>query len=143
MALQPETFNISGSFHSHALHESGDAPENIIEQDSPYHIHVHMQLHGGGTPVLANDRVVLEARLESMGGGFEGTVGSSTVTLPDPMPSNYDLQIAIPCGSPQSDGLQDGVYKMVVLATVQTAGGNPLGIVGFDEGPMIQVYTKP
>lgn len=143
MALQPETFNISGFFHAHALHESGDAPENIIERNSNYHIHVHMHLHGGGTPVLAGHKVVLNATLESMGAGFEGTVGTTTVTLPDPMPPHYDLQVAIPCGTPDSDGVDDGVYKMTVLANVQTAGGNPLGIVGFDEGPYINVYTGP
>ncbi|GEM_PF-6368487 len=143
MALQPETFNISGSFRARALHETGDAPENIIERDSAYHIHVQMHLHGGGTPVLAGHQVALRATLESQGSGFEGTVGTTTVTLPDPMPPHYNLNVAIPCGTPASDGVGDGVYKMTVLANVQTAGGNPLGIVGFDEGPFINVFTGP
>lgn len=139
MPLQPKTFDIDGTFWMNAIHEAGTAPENIIKTTDPYHIHVHLNLEGN-VGVLANDQVTFEARLESMGGGFEGTVGQATITIPDPVSSPYHIHVTIPCGSPDSDGVGVGVYKLMVLATVNTAGGNPLGIVGFGEGPFVQVY---
>jgi hypothetical protein len=139
MPLQPNTFSIDGTFWMNAIHEAGDSPENIIKTTDPYHIHVHLELTGD-LMTLANDKVRFEAKLESMGSGFEGNVGETTVTFPDPITSPHHIHVTIPCGSPDSDGVGEGVYKLMVLATTSTAGGSPLGIVGYGEGPFVQVY---
>jgi hypothetical protein len=142
MPFQPSTFTINGSMHITALHESGTLPENIIKVSDAFHIHVDLNLNGN-ISVLGGDKIVLEAMMESMGIGFEGTVGTATLTFPNPLTSPFNTNIIINCGTPAADGITPGVYKLMVLATVQTAGGTPVGIVGFDEGPFVQVYDGP
>ena len=139
MPAQQNTFPVNVSFDYIGITETGQPPYNIIEVNDAFNLYVHWELTGN-TAVLANDTVTFQVVLESIGRGFEGSVGQTRITFPDPMSSPYHRHFAISCNTPASHGMRPGVYKVMVLATVETAGGNPLGIVGFGEAPYVQVY---
>ena len=149
MPLQPNTFAINGDFKldiASGAHPGeavanipNDAANNVIRENQPYHVHVQLDL-SGPLAVLHGHEITYDVRLESMGSGFEGSVATKEVTYgPMPAPS-YSFDEWLECGTPDSDGVGVGVYKLMVIATIKNAGGVPLGIVGFGEGPFIQVY---
>ena len=116
-----------------------NAPYNIIDKDNSYHVHVQLDL-AGNLVALQGHNVTYTVLLESMGPGFEGKVGEKVNTFGPMVTPSFTDDVWISCGTPTSDGVGEGVYKLVVVATMETQTGVPLGIVGFDEGTFIQVY---
>ncbi len=140
--LQPNTLTINGDFKVTAMHEiPNNAPHNIVEKDTPFHVHVEIDLNGQ-LAVLSGDNITYDVMFESIGTGFEGKIASKTDTFPI-LGTSYQKSVWVPCGKPVDLGLDEGVYKMVVVATVRSTLGNIVGIAGFSEGPLVQVYEDP
>ncbi len=78
---------------------------------------------------------------ESLGGGGEGKLGTATVPALPPM-NNYAARVNVPAGklqehTPATD--QGGIYKLGGAVCLDSSLGGPFDIIGFSEGPIIQV----
>lgn len=79
--------------------------------------------------------------LESMGGGFEGQIASTTVALATVAPAfnrAYTTTLNIAGGVVPTDG----IYKLVV-AILHRNLGVPTRMAGFEEGPFVEFYSAP
>jgi hypothetical protein len=106
---------------------------------------VSFNLAGLIAPFVANslEGYTVTVRVESLGGGFEGDIGTFAGNLaagqlsygpgqPAPIP-----QVSITAGGGAGQ-LDIGVYKLVAVVTFS----NPaLPLVGYSEGPIVQIVA--
>jgi hypothetical protein len=141
MPFQPQTLALTGAVRSSVVHDNADpAPDNIIRRTLGWHIHVGLDVAGALIPLLAGHHWHVDAMLESMGPGYEGKVGSVVLPIATPSTTGSFAGTITPPLPTTVPGLVAGVYKLVIVVTLHDATGTPLGLVGFDEVPMIQFY---
>ena len=113
-------------------------PSTILQTEDPWRVHVDWSITNGAAPFLGGDWEV-RVYAESIGGGFEGLLGSVTVPLnsapPMPLPRQYHVFVNVAGGL-----LAAGAYRLVTLINYSNLGV-PLEMAAFEEGPIIQVYA--
>ncbi|NDJ77615.1 MAG: hypothetical protein GYB65_15295 [Chloroflexi bacterium] len=137
---------LTGDIDISVLDPSGLVPEtNIIQIPDAWAVRVRWHIEGGIVSLIAGNATWhVRVFLESIGPGLEQEVGAVNVTVGSvPLgpggQRNYDETINIPGNLP---GLQPGLYKMVVVATIENAG-MPGMIAAFAEGPYLHFYQFP
>ncbi len=129
----PNPLTLSGNITVNAIHElAGSAPSTIIKAGTPFHFHVSWTLGGSGVPFLGGVWKV-KVNHESMGPGPEG---ESLPAVAVPVVGGQTSYSAITT----SISLPAGTYKLVTVITYENPAGTPREIVGFEDGPLIQVF---
>ncbi len=132
--------SLSGSLDLLQVFDSGPNPNTVIRRSEPWSVRLDWSISGGIAPALGGDWEV-KALLESMGGGFEGQIASTTVALATVAPAfnrAYTTTLNIAGGVVPTDG----VYKLVV-AILHRNLGVPTRMAGFEEGPFVEFYSAP
>lgn len=112
-------------------------PTHIIQEDDAWRIRVDWSLSGFLAPFLGGVDYEVSAYADSLAGGYEGQIGTTQNVAGGPL--NLQAVINVPAGN-MVGGLPAGAYKLTTLITCN-AGGVPLEMAGFLEGPVIQVYA--
>ncbi|HRF48615.1 MAG TPA: hypothetical protein PLC98_13395 [Anaerolineales bacterium] len=132
--------SLSGSLDLLQVFDSGPNPNTVIRRSEPWSVRLDWSISGGIAPALGGDWEV-KVLLESMGGGFEGQIASTTVALATVAPAfnrAYTTTLNIAGGVVPTDG----VYKLVV-AILHRNLGVPTRMAGFEEGPFVEFYSAP
>jgi len=132
--------SLSGSLDLLQVFDSGPNPNTVIRRSEPWSVRLDWSIAGGIAPALGGDWEV-KVLLESMGGGFEGQIASTTVALASVAPAfnrAYTTTLNIAGGVVPTDG----VYKLVV-AILHRNLGVPTRMAGFEEGPFVEFYSAP
>lgn len=113
-------------------------PSTIIQAEDAWRVHVDWSITAAAAPFVSGDWKV-SVYAESIGGGFEGLLGSVVVPLnaapPLPLPRNYHAFVNV-----ADNTLAAGAYRLVTLINYSHLG-IPLEMAAFEEGPIIQVYA--
>lgn len=113
-------------------------PSTIIQAEDAWRVHVDWSITNIAAPFLGGDWQV-RVYAESIGGGFEGLLGTVSVplntALPLPLPRQYHAFVNVAGGF-----LAAGAYRLVTLINYSNLGV-PLEMAAFEEGPIIQVYA--
>jgi hypothetical protein len=132
---------LSGSISTKVVdfHDPG-TPQTIIETDDDWRIDVQWNLSGPLAPFICGEFYV-QAYLEDIAATqFEGPIGAKQVVDVSSAPATtnrqYQRHILIKAGA-----VPTGVYKLTTVLTYSNLGV-PLEMAGFDEGPMLQLYSK-
>lgn len=116
---------------------SGIGPTHILQENDAWSIRVNWDLGGFMAPFLGGVNYEVSAYADSLAGGYEGQIGTTQNVAGGPL--NLQAVINVPAGN-MVGGLPAGAYKLTTLITCN-AGGVPLEMAGFLEGPVIQVYA--
>ena len=145
MPFQPQTVTLAGTISPVVIVESAgqQAPTNIIDRTKPYIVRVTVSLTGSLVPFLAGQHFITVARVESIGGGFEGNIGSPISTVITPVGSSWTATIDIVCPPAGPAGIDEGVYELVVLLRTFNVAGTPLGLTGYQSLEYIEFYNAP
>ena len=139
MSFQTEpNMNLSGAITGLQVFDSGPTPSAVIRRSEAWSVQVNWAISGGGLPFIGGQWTV-RVLLESIGIGFEGTVGSTTVPVSNPN-GLYTATISMPPPATAQPGA--GVYKLVVLI-LHTNNGVQTRMAGFQEGILLQFYDAP
>jgi hypothetical protein len=127
---------LSGNVTPPVITSAGPDPTVILSVNTAWNIQVSWSVTGFLAATLGGEWR-LQAFLESMGIGFEGSVaGPVTVPLamaPPAATRNYAQNLAVP-GNP---AIGQGAYKLV-LTILHVNGGVPTQMAAFVEGPLLQ-----
>lgn len=124
-----------------------DDPNTVLEIDRAWYVQPHWYVDGTAAYYLGG-MWNIAVNVESMGGGFEGTLVRMSIptTALGPGPITHRLEyrprIRIPSRLEDPDHAipRDGEYKLVVSLTYTTPHNQHGRIAGFIEGPMLQFY---
>jgi hypothetical protein len=148
--IQPQSVALVGNIQPLVVVEPGQPPATIIDRGAPFTISVNVSLNGSLVPFLAGAHFVTQARIESLGGGFEGNIGPAVSTTVNPVGLSWSAVINIPCvpvGSFQPPGspayIQEGVYDLAVLLRLYNSANVPLGVTGYATVEFIEFYNSP
>jgi hypothetical protein len=148
--IQPQSVALTGTIQPLVIIEPGQPPATIIDRGAPFTIQVQVSLNGSLVPHLAGDHFVTQARIESLGGGYEGNIGPNVITIVNPVGLTWNAVISIHCppaGSFQPPGspgyIQEGVYDLAVLMRLYNSANVPLGITGYATIEFIEFYNSP
>lgn len=130
--------SLTGNMLVNIIIDPDTAPANIIKETDSFIVDVACQITGVGLLSLGGD-FRFEVFAESFGPQPEVSLGSQSVNVSagigTPMNKMFTTQLNVGAGT-----LQPGVYRLVTVLTHSNLG-QPTNIVGFEEGPTIQVYT--
>ena len=143
MSFQTEpNMNLNGVINSLQVFDSGPAPSAVIRRSEAWSVQVNWAISGGGLPFIGGQWTV-RVLLESIGGGFEGTVGGASLLVNNPA-GTYTATIAMPAAASAPPGTQPnaGVYKLAVLI-LHSNNGVQTRMAGFQEGILLQFYDAP
>lgn len=128
---------LTGAVTALQVFDSGPSPNTVIRRGESWSVKVDWNISGGIAPAIGGEWRV-NVLLESMGGGFEGTVATTLIPVsaaPVAPIRNYSATLNIPAGTPPNPG----VYKLVVAILHQNLGV-PTRMAGFEEAPLVQFY---
>jgi hypothetical protein len=116
----------------------------VVDPTSPFTIETSWEVNGFIAPLWlkalgGNWNVKVYA--ESLGGGFEGLLAEDNSVAADPTTLQYAASLVVPANTlPEANpGSQEsGIYKLTVAVFLDSTFG-PFDMIGFSEGPMIQV----
>lgn len=141
------TFDVSSDITIHELpapNVLGD-PASIIPTSSGFRAEVNFDLAGLFALYIAGTGApyTVTLRAESLGGGFEGDLGSKSGFLV-PGQTSYghghpnQVAVDVPAGS-----LSPGVYRLAAVVTFTTDATHPVHppMYGFADGPVIEIYN--
>jgi len=149
MPIQPQTVGLTGVITPIVLVDPAAPPVNIIDRKDPFIVRVTISLSGPLVPFLAGQHFVTVARIESIGGGFEGQIGPAVNTTVVPVGLTWAAVIDIHCPAaashpPGSPGyIQEGVYELAVLTRLFNVANVPLGLTGYQSLEYIEFYNSP
>jgi hypothetical protein len=103
-------------------------------------VRLEWEVHGPLVPLLSGNWKI-QVSLESLAGGFEGVVGNLAVPVESGLllagpERTYQADISIAAGT-----APPGVYKLATAITHQVREGESTGIVGFQEGAILQFFS--
>jgi len=131
-----------GTITATVLDPSGNPPSTIIKTTDAWAIQVDWSAGGPVAGVMGGTWHV-KVFVESIGGGFEGPVGSADVAVgsvpPAPLPRNYTTSVLVPAGTVPAGPLKVRAYKVVSLLTYDNLGVT-WELAAYHEGPIIQIY---
>ncbi|VVB63920.1 Uncharacterised protein [uncultured archaeon] len=143
--FQPNNLAISGSITSVTITEPGAAPSNIIEKNQIWGINVTVNLNGSGVPLLGGHIFEITANLESIGQGYEGTVGRVDYLVPQGLGYVHNFFVHIKCPPAQTlPGYVDGLYEAAIILALKSDAvlRIPLGLVGYQENLYVEFFSK-
>jgi len=117
-------------------------PNHVLPRDKEWSVRVKWQVSGLCAPGLGGEWQI-RVNLESMGGGFEGTIKRDTLavnSVPPALNLNYDKTIKLPRPDSISRFIA-GTYKLVVIITHTNTGGGvtkQTRMAGFYEGHLLE-----
>ncbi|HSJ85772.1 MAG TPA: hypothetical protein VK909_01090 [Anaerolineales bacterium] len=118
------TTDLEGAITSVQVYDVDMDPNHVLPRNREWYVAVQWQVKGLCAPGLGGDWHI-RVNLESMGGGFEGTVKEQIVSVNSIAPAltlNYAETIALP--SPNTiGGFNAGAYKLIVIITHTNTGG--------------------
>lgn len=130
--------SLNGHMHANLVVDPDTPPANIVKATDPFQVRVECHLFGTALISLGGD-FRFEVYAESFGPGPEVTLGNASVNVAGgaggATNKTYTTNIPVAAGT-----LPAGVYKLVTVLTHSNLG-QPTNIVGFEEGPTIQIYT--
>lgn len=113
-------------------------PFTIIPRNTSFQVSTRFVFGGGFATWLVSLGLTWFANfyVESMGPGFEGSLGNTSGTL-----VSGQLNYGLPETAVTVAGIANpGTYKLTCAITIGTGGGGPPSpIAGFVEGPIIQI----
>jgi hypothetical protein len=116
--------DLEGKISDVDVYDEDMDPNHVLPRKKEWKVRVKWQIKGLCAPGIGGDWHV-RVNLESMGGGFEGTVKQQTVPVGSVAPAltrNYDETITLP--RPDSiSGFSAGAYKLIVIITHTNTGG--------------------
>ncbi|MGH9844654.1 MAG: P-loop ATPase, Sll1717 family [Blastocatellia bacterium] len=139
--IQSTFQQIDGSLNCFALVDpSNPVPVATLPVNTAWIVRMEWEVHGPLVSLLTGNWNI-NVYLESLGGGFEGSVGSVIVPVESGLlfsgpQRTYQIDIPVPSGTPPA-----GVYKLVTTITHQVREGEPSGIAGFQEGAILQFFS--
>ena len=107
----------------------------IVDRRDAWTITVNWSISGFLAPALGGSWQV-RAFLESMGGGFEGQAGATTIV---PAAARTAVINVPPANT--VPGMNPGAYKLVV--TLTHVNPAPTGVAGYQEGTIVQFVAEP
>lgn len=135
--------------------EAPPAPEVsnlVVNPNEDFFIQVSWSVRGQDAPAWLNAGTGnwnVQAYAESIGGGFEGLIARDDTIAPDPLTPilDYAVTLTVPAGTLQegNPGSNDsGLYKLAVAVFLNSnlpkvPPGRGFDMIGFQEGPVIQV----
>jgi hypothetical protein len=118
------TTDLEGAITDVQVYDADLDPNHVLPRSREWKVQVKWFVKGLCAPGLGGDWHI-RVNLESMGGGFEGTVKNQTVSVNSVAPAltlNYDETIDLP--RPDSiAGFAAGTYKLIVIITHTNTGG--------------------
>jgi hypothetical protein len=140
MPFQPELAPaLSGTVNASVL-SLGPNPTTILNVNTPWSIQLHWSITGYLVSAIGGDWR-LQAFLESMGGGFEGSVVgpvSHPVVLGAIVNNTRNYAQTLPV--PPNPAITAGAYKLVITITHLNAGV-PTQLAAYVEGPILQFIS--
>lgn len=116
--------DLEGAITDVEVYDADMDPNHVLPRNRVWHVRVKWYVKGLCAPGLGGDWHV-RVNLESMGGGFEGTIREQIVSvnsIPPALTLNYDETIAL--SRPDSiGGFNAGIYKLIVIITHTNTGG--------------------
>jgi hypothetical protein len=116
--------DLEGAITDVQVYDADMDPNHVLPRNREWYVGVKWQVQGLCAPGLGGDWHI-RVNLESMGGGFEGTVKEQIVSvnsIPPALALNYAETIALP--RPDSvTNLDAGAYKLIVIITHTNTGG--------------------
>lgn len=121
-------------------------PNHVINPTKEVKVEIKWELNGVLVPLWltalgGNWNVSVYA--ESLGGGNEILLGTDDSVPALPPANNYSSTVIVPPPFPLQEHTpntdQGGIYKLVVAVSLDSTLGGPFDIIGFSEGPIIQV----
>jgi hypothetical protein len=135
--IQMPILTLAGQIDKVELLDPGLAPNTVIDVSSPFTVRVDWSVSGSSLPYLGGEWVV-RALVESMGQGFEGQIGATSV-VPLTGASSYTTDINVPAGALATPAPNtDRVYKLVVLVAHRQFGLKTQ-IAGFGLGVYFEI----
>ncbi|MEO1059949.1 MAG: hypothetical protein AAFZ07_00920 [Actinomycetota bacterium] len=133
----------------------GGMPNLVIDRSEPFTVAVDWEVHGLLKPLwlaALADNWRVRVFAESLGGGPEVQIAEDTVPKssevactayggPDPC-GRFSATLTVPANTlPEDAGAaRSGVYKLVTTVFLNSTLGEPgFDVIGFHEGPIIQV----
>ncbi len=129
----------------------GQLPNRVVDPSQPFTIQVDWTLTGALVPLWLNALQPplqsgfwdVSAYAESLGGGNETKLGTDNTVQAVPGQNTYSATIVVPPNTLQEHNPgtdQGGIYKLAVAVFLNSNLGAPgFDIIGFQEGPIIQV----
>jgi hypothetical protein len=111
-------------------------PNRVLELGQPWEVTGEWRVWGLDATAIGGTWE-LKVFLESMGAGFEGQVGSATVTVLPAADQTYKQLISITGANPPDPAL----YKLVILIQHVNTLGKKTRMAGFAEGPYLEFYN--
>ena len=118
----------------------------VLDRKQPFKVAVQWKVTGLLRPLWLSalgGNWNVQVYAESIGGGPEVLLASDNTVAADPNRSDYDVTLEVPAnslpeGNPGSN--ISGIYKLVVSVFLNSTLGNPgFDMIGFNEGPIIQI----
>jgi len=136
-------------------------PNRVVDPAQPFTLTIEWEAYGALVPLwlaALTDMWRIEVYAESLGGGPEIRIGSAQKAKTDTVPCTVngaqvnctkwqvDVNIpagALPEGNPGGPAVSpSGIYKLAVSVFLNSTLGTPgFDLVGFHEGPIIQVES--
>ena len=131
-----EILNVAGTVE--ARESNSQVPTNIIPADETWSIRVTWNV--SGLPASEGGIWYLKLYLEPIGSGPDFQLAETgpldIPAKPGIGTSSYSHEIKIEAGA-----LSAGVYKVLIVLTCKRKDADEATIVGFTEGPILQVYA--
>jgi len=137
MHFQPELAPALSGAVSASVMSIGPNPTTILNVNTPWSIQLRWSITGYLMSAIGGDWR-LQAFLESMGGGFEGTVAGPVghpVALGTVVDSTRNYTQTLPV--PPNPAIHAGAYKLVITITHVNLG-LPTQLAAYVEGPILQ-----
>lgn len=144
--------NLKGEVRNIVVTDQDSTPNRVLQKNLPWSVEVNWHIDGNGATSLAGEWRV-QLKLESMGDGFEGTIPGAdiTKTLADVEPgmstvthrhwkhvfNNLGTTFLDP---PLNNGVEEGVFRLILIITYKDQFATPLAMAGSLEGPLLTFY---
>jgi len=141
---------LRGEVRDIVVSDQDNTPNRALQKDMPWNVEVNWHVTGSGSPALGGTWRV-QLKLESMGEGFEGSIAETIKNYTDVEVAqstsihrhwkhvfvNLDTKFLDP---PLNNGVEEGIFRLILLITYKDPLGHPAAMAGSMEGPLLTFY---